>query len=65
MASTRFEHKFLREIGRRLIESQRSTDATGCAITFTPWLKYIAPDFFGYTGNVKNIEIVQETLIVS
>ncbi|KAI7815163.1 cytochrome p450 [Rhyzopertha dominica] len=53
VASTNFDNRLpLREFARAALRIQRSGDATGCAISITPWLRYIAPDLFGYTPSV-------------
>lgn len=49
LASSSFDNYKLREIARAGLRFQRSGDVTGDAISMTPWLRHIAPDFFGYT----------------
>lgn len=53
LVGRRFDNKELREIGRGTMRFLRSGDATGCAITLAPWLRYIAPNFFGYTPFIE------------
>ncbi|XP_063909188.1 probable cytochrome P450 304a1 [Zophobas morio] len=54
LASTRFDYYELRECARAGLRFQRSGDATGAALSMTPWLRFIAPDFFGYTSVIKD-----------
>lgn len=66
LASTSFENRLqLREFARAGLRVQRSGDTTGCAISMTPWLKYISPDFFGYTTVVDNNDSMLHFLRVS
>jgi hypothetical protein len=52
LASSRFDNYKLRECARAGLRFQRSGDATGSAISMTPWLRFLAPDFFGFTSAV-------------
>ncbi|RZC31857.1 cytochrome P450 304a1, partial [Asbolus verrucosus] len=52
LSSSRFDNYRLRECARAGLRFQRSGDATGAAISITPWLRFLAPDFFGYTSAV-------------
>lgn len=49
LANKRFDKEQLFKVGITAQRFQRSGDPTGSAIGMTPWLRYIAPDFFGYT----------------
>lgn len=66
VASTNFDNRLpLREFARAALRIQRSGDATGCAISITPWLRYIAPDLFGYTPSVVDNATMLDFLRVS
>lgn len=54
LTATRYDYFKLRELVRSQIRFLRSVDPSGNSITCTPWLKYIAPDFFGYTSAVRD-----------
>lgn len=53
LTGCRFEGKELRDISHGIMRFLRSADGTGNAICFAPWLRYIAPGFFGYTATVE------------
>lgn len=53
LVGRRFDNQELREIGRGIMRFLRSGDGTGGAITLAPWLRYIAPNFFGFTPIVE------------
>lgn len=48
LASTKYETTKLINIAKAALRFQRSGDPTGSAISCTPWLRFIAPEFFGY-----------------
>lgn len=53
LVGRRFDSNELREIARAIMRFLRSGDATGGAVTLAPWLRHIAPDFFGYTAAIE------------
>ena len=54
ISSTQFDHHKVRKYAIAALNFMKSGDATGGAITITPWLKYLAPDYFGYTSADKD-----------
>ncbi|XP_063909187.1 probable cytochrome P450 304a1 [Zophobas morio] len=54
ISSTQFDHHKVRKYAIAALNFMKSGDATGGAITITPWLKYFAPDYFGYTSADKD-----------
>lgn len=49
MTGNKYNNFKLRQITKDLTRFQRATDVTGSAISITPWLRHIAPNFFGFT----------------
>lgn len=55
LSSKQFEnYGELRKVGRAAVNFLRSMDTTGCALCLTPWIRYLAPTFFGYTSAVED-----------
>ncbi|KAJ4447845.1 hypothetical protein ANN_09853, partial [Periplaneta americana] len=48
------DHAKLRFFARQAMRFQRALDATGNAVGLTPWLKHIAPKYFGYTDLIES-----------
>ncbi|XP_017769406.1 PREDICTED: probable cytochrome P450 304a1 [Nicrophorus vespilloides] len=46
--------KTCRDLSRAALGFQRAGDVLGGAISITPWLRHIAPTFFGYTSAVED-----------
>lgn len=55
----RYDHQKLRPVADAAIRFLRSGDATGNALVITPWLRYFAPTFFGYTSNIEDNNILR------
>ncbi|XP_019865636.1 probable cytochrome P450 304a1 [Aethina tumida] len=53
LASTKYETMKLINIAKAALRFQRSGDPTGSAISCTPWLRFIAPEFFGYNTAIR------------
>ncbi|KAF2881534.1 hypothetical protein ILUMI_24637 [Ignelater luminosus] len=53
LVGRRFDNQEVREIGRGIMRFLRSGDGTGGAISLAPWLRYFAPNFFGFTPVVE------------
>lgn len=51
MTGNKYKNLKLREIVRDLTLFQRATDVTGSAISMSPWLRHVAPNFFGFTSS--------------
>lgn len=58
------DNRTLREIYYSILRFLRSGDATGGTITIFPWLRYIAPDFFGYTPIIREHKFIVDFLQV-
>lgn len=54
LTGTRLDYYKLREFCRTKQRFARSVDATGSAISMTPWLRFIAPNFFGFTSGRRD-----------
>ncbi|XP_017768827.1 PREDICTED: probable cytochrome P450 304a1 [Nicrophorus vespilloides] len=52
------DYRELRTIGKAATNFLQSVDSTGSAITATPWLKYIAPEYFGWNHSFRENEIL-------
>lgn len=65
LSSKKHDSFKLREVARAALRFMRSADATGGAITMTPWLRHIAPDFFGFTSVYRDNGYIIEFLRVS
>ncbi|XP_069682422.1 probable cytochrome P450 304a1 [Periplaneta americana] len=48
------DHAKLRYFTRQALRHQRSIDVTGNALVLSPWLKHIAPNYFGYTDLMES-----------
>lgn len=64
LALKRFDNCELRECMKAARRFVQSADATGGAITFTPWLRYIAPNFFGYTSVIEDFGVLHNFMSV-
>lgn len=59
LSSKQFENdRKLRNVGRAAVDFLRSLDSTGCALGLSPWLRFIAPKFFGYTSAVEDNQVL-------
>ncbi|KAK5638610.1 hypothetical protein RI129_012905 [Pyrocoelia pectoralis] len=47
LVGKRFEDKEMRELARSTLRFLRNVDATGRAISITPWIRHLAPEYFG------------------
>lgn len=61
----RFEHHKLRPVADAALRFLRSGDATGGALTITPWLRFIAPDFFGYSSTIDDNNVLRDFMRVN
>lgn len=59
LVGKRFEHHKLRPVAHAALRFLRSGDATGNAIGITPWLRFIAADYFGYTSAVEDNKVLR------
>ncbi|KAF5281630.1 hypothetical protein FQR65_LT02950 [Abscondita terminalis] len=48
LVGQRFENRELRALASGILRFMQSGDTTGSAISITPWVRFIAPNFFGY-----------------
>ncbi|EEZ99196.1 cytochrome P450 304E1 [Tribolium castaneum] len=58
LTSRHFEHQEVRKYAKAAFRFMKSEDSTGGAITITPWLRYIAPTFFGFTSAVDDNDML-------
>lgn len=58
------DYRKLRDVARAALAFQRAGDPLGGALTMTPWLKYVAPKFFGFTPIVENNKILLDFMKV-
>lgn len=64
LTATRYDYFKLREIIRSNTKFLRSVDPTGMSISITPWLRHIAPDFFGYSSAIRDNKPILDFLRV-
>jgi hypothetical protein len=73
MAGERFpakEHHKLRYFTRQALRLQKSIDATGGALVQTPWIRHLAPYYFGFedfmeaTANMLQYMEVSATVLI-
>lgn len=50
LTGTRYDYQKLRTFSKMHQIFLSTVDASGCAISFTPWLRFIAPEFFGFNA---------------
>jgi cytochrome P450 len=62
LTSTRFDHHEVRQYAKAALKFMKCEDATGGAICMTPWLRFLAPDYFGYTSAVRDNRFIQKFL---
>lgn len=66
LTASRYDYKKLRILARYTQKWLRSVDPTGSSISMTPWLRYFAPDFFGFTSayrdNIPVINFIREEI---
>lgn len=54
LTAERYDYFKLREMSRSMMAFLTSVDGTGSSISMTPWLRFIAPDFFGFNSGYRD-----------
>lgn len=54
LTARKYDYKKLRYFAKIMQRFVQSVDPSGCAISITPWLRYIAPDFFGFSSAYRD-----------
>ncbi|KAB0797119.1 hypothetical protein PPYR_08113 [Photinus pyralis] len=60
LVGKRFEDKQLRTIARSTLRFFRNMDTTGRALSITPWIRHVAPEYFGATPTLEENKKIQD-----
>ncbi|XP_031345329.1 probable cytochrome P450 304a1 [Photinus pyralis] len=60
LVGKKFEDKEMRELGRSTLRFVRNIDTTGRALSITPWVRHLAPQYFGSKPLIEENERVRD-----